>query len=141
MVIEGGKRIGMGLIWRMYSPVPRVLRQIDWEAQDAAGQWVPVPGPGMSMEHRRRRTWADALLWDFKRARIGDNYFVARYDDTLPWFYIAAMKQAITRDLGSQPQALRVSVRTARIPAPASKGDWDPARAAYTHTIWEGVFE
>jgi hypothetical protein len=141
VVLEGGKRIGLSLIWRMYSPVPRVLRQIEWQAQDARGQWVTVPGPGVSMARRRARTWADALLWDFKRARVSDNYFVHRYDETLPWFYVAASKNAIARALGSAPRALRVAVRTARIPAPADKGGWDPARAVFTTTHWERVFE
>lgn len=139
-VLESGQRAGVALIWRMYSPVPRELRQIEWEAQDARGQWVTVPGPGMSMARRRQRTWADALLWDFKRARIGDNYFVTRYDDTLPWFYVAARKHEIARDLGSAPQGLRAVVRTAPIPAPADKGDWDPAHAVFTTTQWEHVF-
>jgi hypothetical protein len=141
LAVEAGKQMGLSLIWRMYSPVPRDLRQTEWLAQDAGGQWVSVPAPGVSTARRSRRSWADALLWDFKRARINDNYFVYRYDAALPRRYVEASRPGIVRALGSVPRALRVLVRTERIPAPAEKGAWDPERAVFSTIEWERVYQ
>lgn len=141
LAVEAGKQMGLSLIWRMYSPVPRDLRQTEWLAQDASGQWVSVPAPGVSTARRSRRSWADALLWDFKRARINDNYFVYRYDEALPRRYVEASRPDIVRALGSVPRALRVMVRTERIPAPADKGAWDPEQAEFSTIEWERVYE
>ncbi len=60
LAVEAGKQMGLSLIWRMYSPVPRDLRQTEWLAQDASGQWVSVPAPGVLTARRSRRSWADA---------------------------------------------------------------------------------
>jgi hypothetical protein len=139
-LLEGGKRVGMSLIWRMYSPVPRHLRQTEWQALDARGRWVPVSAPGVATPRRRDRSLADALLWDFKRARINDNYFVRRYRDDLPWLYVLASRDHIVRELGFVPEALRVSVRTAPIPAPAHKGDWRPEDAVFDAIKWQEVY-
>lgn len=139
-LIEQGKRIGLPLIWRMYSPVPRHLRQTEWAVQDASGRWLPISAPGVSIARRRQRSLADALLWDFKRARINDNYFVRRYEDALPWVYVLASRHEIVREVGFVPEALRVSVRTAAIPAPSEKGDWRPEAAVFDTVQWEEVY-
>jgi hypothetical protein len=138
-IVGGANRIGMASVWRMYSPVPRRIREVRFEALDAKGQWTAVSGPGATPAHRRERSLADALLWDFKRARINDNYFLTRYEEFLPWLYLGASRDRIARELGEPPQALRVRVRSAPIPAPADKGDWDPTRAVFDQVDWESA--
>lgn len=139
-VLEAGRRLGLSLTWRMYSPVPRDLRMTEWSAQDASGRWVPVSAPDLTLSYRRDRSLADALLWDFKRARIHDNYFVHGAGNELPWIYVRASRDQIVRELGFVPQALRVVVRTAPIPAPAEKGDWQPGSAVFETVVWEQVY-
>jgi len=136
-VVYGGTRVGVGSVWRMYSPVPRRLRAVRFEALDAQDHWIAVTGPDSSAEHRRERSLADALLWDFKRARINDNYFFARYQDDLPWIYLNASRARIAAELGEPPRALRVRVISAPIPLPTDKGDWDPTRAVFDRVDWE----
>jgi hypothetical protein len=139
-VLGAGKHMGLSLIWRMYSPVPRHLRQTEWSALDASGRWVSVSAPGVSTARRRERSLADAMFWDFKRARINDNYFVRRYEERLPWVYVFASRAQLVRELGFVPQALRVAVRTAPIPPPADKGDWQPETAVFDTVTWEKVY-
>jgi hypothetical protein len=136
-IVDAGRKIGAGSVWRMYSPVPRRVRAVRFEALDAQGRWIAVAGPDVSPDHRRERSLADALLWDFKRARINDNFFLIRYEDFLPWLYLSTSRDRIARELGQPPQALRVRVISAPIPAPADKGDWDPTTAAFDRIDWE----
>jgi|GEM_PF-4554277 len=136
-IVGRGAKLGVGSVWRMYSPVPRRLRAVRFDALDAEDHWIAVTGPDVSPEHRRERSLADALLWDFKRARISDNFFLIRYEDFLPWLYLSTSRERITRELGQPPRALRVRVISAPIPAPADKGDWDPTTAVFDRIDWE----
>ena len=135
-----GTEIGMGSVWRMYSPVPRELRETRWYAMDRSGRWVALEGPGSTAAHRRGRSLVAALLWDFKRARVNDNYFITRYVDLLPRLYVAATRAAIAREVGEMPVALRVQSVSAAIPTPSEKGDWTPERARFDRVAWETVF-
>lgn len=134
------KRLGLGSLWRMYSPVRRTVLEIRWQALDSSGRWVTLSAPGVSPARRDERSLADAILWDFKRARIGDNYFITRSRDVLPEVYVTASRDEIVRELGEMPRALRVQVYEAAIPPPDRRGDWDPDHVVYDRLAWERVF-
>ncbi|MEO7730243.1 MAG: hypothetical protein ABIY55_04675, partial [Kofleriaceae bacterium] len=140
-IVHGGSKIGAGSVWRMYSPVPRRIREVRFEALDEQGRWIAVSGPDVSAGYRRERSLADALLWDFKRARINDNYFITHYTEVLPWLYLVASRERIARELGEPPRAVRVRVVSAPIPPPADKGDWDPTMAVFDRIDWEQVIQ
>jgi hypothetical protein len=138
-LMQIGRRIGVKSVWRMYSPVPTHLRKTEIYALDENGTWVEVTPPDMSLDYRAGRTMGAALLWDFKRARINDNYFNVRVLPRLPQRYLHGMRPAIVQALGWEPRAFRVVVRGAPIPPPAEKGDWRPETAEYIWTLWEDI--
>jgi hypothetical protein len=139
-LVENGSRVGLALVWRMYSPVPQRIFHTEMAAQDASGRWVPLASPGLPREYREQRSLFAALLWDFKRARINDNYFIYRYESWLSLHYVAVSRERIVRELGEMPQAVRVRVQSAPIPLPSEKGDWQPDRAVFDKVLWEEVY-
>lgn len=136
-VLAIGHRIGMASEWKMYSPVPRWLRLAECQARDPQGRWVPVPLPNMGPAYRDTRSLASAMLWDFKNARILDNHFYYAYDPAVTRAYLRHHAERLTRTLGWTPQALRVVVRGAPIPAPGQRGDWTPQAATLDHVLAE----
>lgn len=138
-LLKIGRLIGTKSVWRMYSPVPTHLRKTEIHALHENGTWVEVPAPDVNLGYRARRTMGAALLWDFKRARINDNYFNVRVLPRLPQRYIDGMRPAIVRELGWEPRAFRVVVRGAPIPPPDTKGDWRPETAQYIWNLWEAI--
>ncbi|WP_428263292.1 hypothetical protein [Haliangium sp.] len=137
---ELATKIGMSGTWRMYSPVPRSLRRTEWRALHPDGHWVPLSAPDLPPSYRRERPLAAALWWDFKRARVHDNYFLTRAEPWLPRLFILASRDAIVRELGWMPVAVEVQVRAAAIPAPADKGDWHPSTARFDDLLWKKVY-
>ncbi len=140
-VLRVGRYLGVKSVWRMYTPVPTELRKIEWYARSAGGDWVTLQSPDVGLEYRARRSLTAAVLWDFKRARVNDNYFIYRPVETLPEHYMSAMRPAIVKELGEEPEAIRVVVFGARIPPPDELGDWTPETAEYTSMIWQQVFQ
>jgi hypothetical protein len=140
-LVEVGSRSGLAIMWRMYSPVPKRVYYTEITAQDASGRWVPLPSPGLPREYREQRSLLSALLWDFKRARINDNYFIYRYEPWLHVHYLAVSRDRIVRKLGQVPKAVRVRVKTAPIPPPSEKGDWQPERAVFDDVMWEDEYQ
>jgi hypothetical protein len=139
-LVENGTRAGLALVWRMYSPVPQRVFHTELSAQDANGRWVPLSSPGLPRDYRAQRSLLAALFWDFKRARINDNYFVYRYEPWLPVHYLAVSRERIAAELGWMPRAVRVRVLSAAIPRPSAKGDWHPDRAVFDKVVWEEVY-
>jgi hypothetical protein len=138
-LMQIGRLIGLKSVWRMYSPVPTHLRKTELYALHESGEWVEVTPPDVSLDYRAKRTLGAALLWDFKRARINDNYFNVRVLARLPQRYLQGMRPTIARELGWEPRGFRVVVRGAPIPPPAEKGDWRPESAEYIWTLWEDI--
>lgn len=138
-LMQIGRLIGVKSVWRMYSPVPTHLRKTEIHALHENGTWVEVSPPDVSLAHRAQRTLGAALLWDFKRARINDNYFNVRVLPRLPQRYLDGMRPTIADELGWEPRAFRVVVRGAPIPPPVAKGDWRPETAEYIWTLWEDI--
>ena len=138
-LMQLGRLIGVKSVWRMYSPVPTHLRKTEIYALHENGTWVEVSPPDVNLDYRAERTMGAALLWDFKRARINDNYFNVRVLARLPQRYLDGMRPTIAHELGWEPQAFRVVVRGAPIPPPAEKGDWRPETAEYIWTLWEDI--
>ena len=136
IITQGGK-IGFDSQWKMYSPVPTWLRQLECYARDPQGRWVPVPFPDLSPAYRARRSWASALLWDFKRARINDNYFISAYSPVLAKIYLHYWAGQLEHTLGYRPGAMRMIVRGAPIPPPGRRGHFTPATATLDHVLAE----
>ncbi|HWN66771.1 MAG TPA: hypothetical protein VNM90_03975 [Haliangium sp.] len=139
-LIRAGDRAGLPLKWRMYSPVPKHLYYTELTAQAADGRWLPLSSPGLPKAYREQRDLLTAVLWDFKRARMNDNFFVYRYEPWLPMHYLKVTRDRIARELGQMPQAVRVRVLTGRIPPPSEKGDWRPERAVFDGVMWDDVY-
>lgn len=139
-LVENGSRAGLALVWRMYSPVPQRVFHTELSAQDANGNWVPLSSPGLPREYREQRSLLSALFWDFKRARLHDNYFVYRYEQWLPLHYLVMSRARLVAELGWVPRAVRVRVLSGPIPRPADKGDWHPHRAELDKVVWEEVY-
>jgi hypothetical protein len=139
-LVDNSGRVGLALVWRMYSPVPQRVFHTELTAQDASGRWLPLASPGLPREYREQRSLLAALFWDFKRARINDNYFIYRYESWLPLHYLAVSRERIVRELGLVPRAVRVRVQSAPIPAPSARGDWQPDRAVFDKIVWEEVY-
>lgn len=140
-LIELGSRSGLAIAWRMYSPVPRRVYYTEITAQDASGRWVELESPGLPRKYREQRSLLAALFWDFKRARVNDNYFIFRYESWLHAHYLVVVRDRIVRELGEVPRVVRVRVLSAPIPLPSEKGDWQPEDAVFDEVVWEQEYQ
>lgn len=107
------------------------------------------PGAGSPLPLRASRPRAAATArWRTRSCGISSgrasttttSYFLTRYDDVLPWVYVAASRDDIERQLGKPPRALRVRVYVSPIPPPAEKGDWEPDNAVFERIAWENLY-
>ncbi len=128
-LVDYGQRMGLGSVWKMYSPPWPIIREVEWLAESPEGEWVSVTSvPNLSKEYREKRSFTAALFWDFKVARIHDNYML--YDETfygetnLLKHFVDFQQQRMAEELGWEPVAVRVIARDTHIPPPAEKGSW-----------------
>ena len=128
----------------MYSPVWRVMIRVDWYARRAGEtEREKLDVPMLSPEYRDRRSVLDAWLWDFKLARIYDNYFA---NPTHPRFrgainkYVEYHRPRLDEQLGWEIEAIRIHALSGVMPPPAELGDWTPETAPLDDTFYDKTF-
>lgn len=137
-----GTNLGFASPWRMYSPVPREIHRIEWHARHPSDGWVSLEPPNLSAEHRQRQSFLDRWFFDFKTARIWDNYFIYQgaTDRSYPEAYLSYHRVRLSAELGWKPSQIRVLVWAAEIPPPAERGDWTPHDAEFDRLIREETY-
>lgn len=66
-VVDAGRRIGLGTVWRMYSPARKSSIWVRWFVVEPGEPPEVLPLPDMSPHYKSRRGFAARWLWDSRR--------------------------------------------------------------------------
>ena len=115
-VLRQGQEVGLGTMWRLYSPTWKFTIWIDWVRVDAAGNESPLNTVGLSPEYRDRRGTLDATFFDTKYAIVQSRFFT--------WPQIRdSFGKYLCKTSRTQPARIRAYASRVTIPPDFGRGE------------------
>jgi len=137
--VKFGSKILISTKWIMFSPPSRTSDRINFYAIDDNGKVEYLNIPNLSKEHRDSRSWHNALLWDFKIAKINRSFLRrSKYRRNFIDYYCS---QSLPNQTIRPPKIILVEIVQAKIPAPDARKKWTPLNADYEHIYMETVHQ